>query len=131
MWQQTNALLFRTQASSTFRTKMGNQFKRTIKPNVHYQRLFSHVLNKELGTLAASDATTTSKANQKLGLKVSCWTLRTIDQCGGIDAFLLTTPMNKLQQSPLALKLRKEIIQKLKDTAKLDDTQLAFINKIQ
>ena len=45
-------------------------------------------------------------------LKVAARTLRTIDKCGGIDIFLLQSPMGQL--SPVALKLKRQLQKKQK-----------------
>ena len=135
MWKkQSTSLIFRTKQFGTFRSKMGNTFKRQWTPNVHYQVLYSPTLKRDLGNILPATLTTSEerreKRQRKEGLRVSCWALRTIDQCGGIDPFLLTMPKEKLMESDLAMKLRKEIITTLKATITNED-QLRFINKIE
>ncbi|KAI9148497.1 hypothetical protein H9P43_010191 [Blastocladiella emersonii ATCC 22665] len=61
--------------------------RRTWEPNVHERSLFSRVLD------------------QHFRIKVSSTALRTIDKKGGLDAYLLTTPTEKLD-SALGTKLK-------------------------
>lgn len=56
----------------------GNKSRRTWKPNVHYKRLFSHILDG------------------LIRVRVSTHALKCIDKAGGIDEYLLQTPDQKL-----------------------------------
>lgn len=65
----------------------GNKSRRVWKPNVHSKKLYSQILNTTVQ------------------LRVSSAALRTIDKLGGIDAYILKTPENKLQSDAgMALK---------------------------
>eukprot|EP00835_Amoeboradix_gromovi_P005783 NODE_583_length_6431_cov_0.491788.p6 type:complete len:138 gc:universal NODE_583_length_6431_cov_0.491788:6108-5695(-) len=133
--KQAKSLIFRNLQFGTFRSKMGNTFKRKWNPNVHTQKLFSQTLDMELGNKLLENTerrkqSAKSERMKREGVKTSSWALRTIDQCGGIDAFLLTTPKKKLQQSEVAMKFRSEIISKLK--SKTDNVlHLEYLKKIE
>lgn len=65
-----------------------NKTRRRFLPNLHQVTLLSDVLR------------------QRVRLRVSSNGLRTIEKRGGIDAFLLTTPDAKLEESALVIKRR-------------------------
>ncbi|ORZ40573.1 ribosomal L28 family-domain-containing protein, partial [Catenaria anguillulae PL171] len=73
--------------------------KRTWKPNVVDQSLYSRVLN------------------QHLRIKVSTNALRTMDKKGGLDAYLLTTPDDKID-SALGVALKRKVEAVLMDKTK-------------
>lgn len=65
-----------------------NKTRRRFLPNLHQVTLLSDVLR------------------QRVRLRVSSNGLRTIEKRGGIDAFLLSTPDAKLEDSALVIKRR-------------------------
>ncbi|MGE4062798.1 MAG: 50S ribosomal protein L28 [Rhodospirillaceae bacterium] len=65
-----------------------NKTRRRFLPNLHQVSLISDVLN------------------QRVRLRVTSSGLRTIEKRGGLDAFLLSTPDAKLEDSALTIKRR-------------------------
>ncbi len=70
-----------------------NKTRRRFLPNLHQVTLLSDVLR------------------QRVRLRVSSGGLRTIEKRGGIDAFLLSTPDAKLEESALVIKRRIKRVQ--------------------
>ena len=66
-----------------------NATKRTFEANIQDTTLYSEILGR------------------KVSIKVSAAGLRTIDHKGGLDAFLLNTPVSKLD--PALVKVKKQV----------------------
>eukprot|EP00834_Sanchytrium_tribonematis_P007049 NODE_585_length_5683_cov_0.592586.p6 type:complete len:138 gc:universal NODE_585_length_5683_cov_0.592586:2258-1845(-) len=119
MWNKTvHSLIFKNKRFGAFKTKMGNTFKRQWDPNVQKKQFYSHVL----GRYVLEDVRDVPL------IKVSCATLRDIDNCGGIDGYLMTTPNRKLADSKLAMQLKHEIFEAL--TKKANDTDKEYLGQV-
>ena len=91
----------------------GNKTRRTWKPNSHRKRLYSEVLDR------------------LVSVNVTAHALRCIDKAGGLDRYILDTPVRKLavsgDENTLALNLRKKMKERQREWALRDEFKEALL----
>ncbi|ANB14313.1 mitochondrial 54S ribosomal protein YmL24/YmL14 [Sugiyamaella lignohabitans] len=84
----------------------GNRNMRTFKPNVHWNKLWSEALNKQIN------------------IRVVASVLRTITKEGGIDNYLIKDKPARIKElGPLGWKLRYQVLKKLEKKEAQDKTR--------
>lgn len=76
----------------TYKTKMGNNIKRTWKPNVHTHDLYSEILGETIKVMCTDES------------------LKAMDQSGGLDNYIME---QKTLESPRAAQIKTALLEKM------------------